>query len=194
MVINSSSTFLSRFNSCVKHRSRTFQVPVTKFTSSILSLIYSEGYVLYYFTQGNAFVAIVNHRSVDFTLKEISRVSRPVYFNVSNLSKNRNSGFRFIVQSSSGGFFFSDSFNLKRLGGRALYRLSQILCNCSLQFFTALSLILSIILKLSSTTFFLADFLQLQPLFLNLCRLSPSSRALSSFCPVCQLRLRLFIR
>lgn len=126
MVITGQSNFISRFNLAVKQRSRTFQVPISKLVTSLLSAIIFEGYVISYSVCGTNYTVLLNNKSVDFTLKQISTPSRPVYFNCSYLSKSKNSGFRLIVQSASGAIFFSEFFKFSRIGGRVLYRLQSI--------------------------------------------------------------------
>jgi len=125
MVITSQSIFLSRFNLAVKQRSRTFQVPANKFILSILSIMVSEGYVLSYFIYNDKFCLVFpNHKAIDFMLKQISKPSRPIYFNYKNFSKSKNSGSRFIIQSTSGNIYFSEFFKFSRINGRVLYSLS----------------------------------------------------------------------
>ena len=128
MVGFSSSVFISRFNNCILRRTKSFSVPVSKFSRELLSLFYKEGYVFsYYFdTTKNCFLVYPNHRVVSFRLTLYSKSSRKLNFKYFQVKKNINSG-KFFILKTAFGLQFSDSARLNKLGGQPIFILNYFL-------------------------------------------------------------------
>jgi ribosomal protein S8 len=128
MVIDSTSIFISRFNSAVLQRSRTFFVPASKTSSELLSLFYKEGYIFNYkfVLDKSSFIVFVNHTAVDFKLKRFSLPSRKFFFSSFSFRKQINQG-RFLIIRTNYGFQFSDIAKFYRIGGTPIFFLNKFL-------------------------------------------------------------------
>jgi ribosomal protein S8 len=128
MVIDATSIFISRFNSSVLQRSRTFFVPVSKTSSELLSLFYKEGYIFNYkfVLDKSSFIVFINHAAVDFKLKRFSLPSRKLFFSFFSFKKQINQG-RFLIIRTNYGFQFSDIAKFYKIGGTPIFFLNKIL-------------------------------------------------------------------
>ncbi|MFO0448019.1 MAG: 30S ribosomal protein S8 [Pseudomonadota bacterium] len=128
MVSFSSSVFISRFNNAIVRRTKSFSVPVSKFSREILNLFYKEGYIFsYYFdSTKNCFLVYPNHRVVSFKLILYSKPSRKLNFKYFQVKKNINSG-KFFILKTVFGLQFSDSANLNRIGGQPIFIMNYFL-------------------------------------------------------------------
>lgn len=128
MVNFSAAVFISRFNNCIICRTKSFSVPVSKFSRELLSLFYKEGYVFsYYFdSTKNCFLVYPNHRVVSFKLSLYSKSSRKLNFKYFQVKKHINSG-KFFILKTVFGLQFSDSARLNRIGGQPIFIMSYFL-------------------------------------------------------------------
>jgi ribosomal protein S8 len=128
MVMDTSSIFIARFNSSVSQRSKTFFVPVSKFSSQILDLLYREGYIFSYkfVSETKDFLVFPNHVSVNFKFKKVSLSSRKLFLSAFAFKKQVNRG-RFLVIQTSYGLQFSDTAHLYKIGGVPVFILNHFL-------------------------------------------------------------------
>jgi len=128
MVMDATSIFISRFNSAVLQRSKTFSIPSSKVSLELLSLLYKEGYIFSYkFTPATcSFLVFINHSSVDFKLKRFSLPSRKFFFTCFALKKQINRG-RFLIIRTNYGFQFSDIARFYKVGGTPVFFLNKFL-------------------------------------------------------------------
>lgn len=129
MVIFSSSVFISRFNNCIVKRTKSFSVPVSKFSKEILVLFYREGYIFTYFfdPSKNCFIVYPNHKVVAFSLALCSRPARKLTFKHFQVRKKLNSG-KFFILRTCFGFQFSDFARFNKVGGQPIFILNYFLC------------------------------------------------------------------
>jgi ribosomal protein S8 len=122
MVGFSSSIFISRFNNSIIRRSKSFNVPVSRFSQEILVLFYREGYIFNYYLSPvkNNFIVYPNHKVVTFKLSLISRASRKINFKFFTLKKYTNSG-RFLIVKTCYGLQFSDTARFNKIGGQPIF-------------------------------------------------------------------------
>ncbi len=128
MVAFSSSVFISRFNNCILRRTKSFYVPVSKFSREVLSLFYREGYIFSYSfdAEKNCFIVYPNHKVVNFKLNLYSRASRKITFKHFQVRKNLNAG-KFFILKTCFGLQFSDLARFNKIGGHPIFVLNYFL-------------------------------------------------------------------
>lgn len=128
MVAFSSSVFMSRFNNSVIRRTKSFFVPVSKFSRELLSLLYREGYIFSYSFDPvkNSFIVYPNHKVVTFKFVLISKSSRKLAFRSFQVKKNLNSG-KFFILKTCFGLQFSDTARFNKVGGQPIFILNYFL-------------------------------------------------------------------
>lgn len=123
MVIVTSAVFASRFNQAVISRKRTFVIPVSKFSQSLLGLLFRGGYVhSYHNLDTQTYIVFLNLRSISFKLQPVAKVAQFRHTSARNFRRSSNSGTSFIVNTFTG-FSFLDIAIISKLGGSVLYKL-----------------------------------------------------------------------
>lgn len=116
------SIFLSRFNSSVASRSRSFFLPKTLIMSRLLKLFYLNGYIFTYTIVNNSYIVYLNHRAISFKLDYISKPSNNVRYNFKVLKSFSNRGYLYVMETASG-YCFSDTALISKISGKPRFRL-----------------------------------------------------------------------